>query len=256
MASFALEFPPISHLVEWPAFLFEDSPFAVNKITLIFLFALVCTLSLFIIGGRRQALVPTGVQNLVESSVDFIREGVVMQTMGHDGLSWVPFLTSLFFFILFTNITGIIPVMQMPANARMAMPMVFAVMIWVLFIAVGIKHQGPFGYVKSVLFPPGVPKALYVLVTPIEFISTFLVRPFSLAVRLFANLLAGHILLVTFGVLAAALWAAKPTLVIVPLPFLMLVFLTGFEVLVAFLQAYIFTILAAVYIGGAMHPEH
>ncbi|MBI1844072.1 MAG: F0F1 ATP synthase subunit A [Actinobacteria bacterium] len=256
MASFALEFPPISHLVEWPAFLFEDSPFAVNKITLIFLFALVCTLSLFIIGGRRQALVPTGVQNLVESSVDFIREGVVMQTMGHDGLSWVPFLTSLFFFIFFTNITGIIPVMQMPANARMAMPIVFAVMIWVLFIAVGIKHQGPFGYVKSVLFPPGVPKALYVLVTPIEFISTFLVRPFSLAVRLFANLLAGHILLVTFGVLAAALWAAKPTLVIVPLPFLMLVFLTGFEVLVAFLQAYIFTILAAVYIGGAMHPEH
>ena len=101
-----------------------------------------------------------------------------------------------------------------------------------------------------------MPKALYLLVTPIEFISTFLVRPFSLAVRLFANLLAGHILLVTFGVLAAALWAAKPTLVIVPLPFLMLVFLTGFEVLVAFLQAYIFTILAAVYIGGAMHPEH
>ncbi|MGC1512110.1 MAG: F0F1 ATP synthase subunit A [Acidimicrobiales bacterium] len=256
MASFALEFPPISHLVEWPAFLFEDSPFAVNKITLIFLFAAVCTLSLFIIGGRRQALVPTGVQNVVESSVDFIREGVVMQTMGRDGLSWVPFLTSLFFFIFFTNITGIIPVVQMPANARMAMPLVFAVMIWVLFIAVGIKHQGPFGYVKSVLFPPGVPKALYLLVTPIEFISTFLVRPFSLAVRLFANLLAGHILLVTFGVLAAALWAAKPTLVIVPLPFLMLVFLTGFEVLVAFLQAYIFTILAAVYIGGAMHPEH
>lgn len=256
MASFALEFPPISHLVEWPAFLFEDSPFAVNKITLIFLFAAVCTLSLFIVGGRRQALVPTGVQNVVESSVDFIREGVVMQTMGRDGLSWVPFLTSLFFFIFFTNITGIIPVVQMPANARMAMPLVFAVMIWVLFIAVGIKHQGPFGYVKSVLFPPGVPKALYLLVTPIEFISTFLVRPFSLAVRLFANLLAGHILLVTFGVLAAALWAAKPTLVIVPLPFLMLVFLTGFEVLVAFLQAYIFTILAAVYIGGAMHPEH
>ncbi len=256
MASFALEFPPISHLVEWPAFLFEDSPFAVNKITLIYLFALVCTLSMFLIGGRRRALVPTGVQNVVESSVDFIREGVVLQTMGRDGLSWVPFLTSLFFFIFFTNITGIIPVMQMPANARMAMPMVFALMIWVLFIAVGVKHQGPFGYLKSVLFPPGVPVFLYILVTPIEFISTFLVRPFSLAVRLFANLLAGHILLVTFGVLAAALWAAKPTVVIVPLPFLMLVFLTGFEVLVAFLQAYIFTILAAVYIGGAMHPEH
>ncbi|MGK2957088.1 MAG: F0F1 ATP synthase subunit A [Acidimicrobiales bacterium] len=256
MAFLALEFPPISHLVEWPAFLLEGTPFAVNKITLIYVFAVVCTLSIFIIGGRKKSLVPTGVQNLAESSVDFIREGVVLQTMGPDGLSWVPFLCSLFFFILFTNITGIIPIVQMPANARMAMPVFFAVLTWFLFIIVGIKYQGPFGYLKSVLFPPGVPKALYILVTPIEFISTFLVRPFSLAVRLFANLLAGHILLVTFGVLAAALWAAKPTVVIVPLPFLMLVFLTGFEVLVAFLQAYIFTILAAVYIGGAMHPEH
>jgi F-type H+-transporting ATPase subunit a len=101
-----------------------------------------------------------------------------------------------------------------------------------------------------------VPKALYLLVTPIEFVSTFLVRPFSLAVRLFANMLAGHILLVTFAVLSAALWVAQWYAVFLPLPALMLVFLTGFEILVAFLQAYIFTILAAVYIGGAMHPEH
>ena len=118
--------------------------------------------------------------------------------------------------------------------------------------------QGVGGYFKSVLFPPGVPKALYILVTPIEFISNILVRPFSLAVRLFANLLAGHILLVTFAVLANALLTAdSPALVPVGvLPIVMLVFLTGFEVLVAFLQAYIFTILAAVYIGGAVHPEH
>ncbi len=91
---------------------------------------------------------------------------------------------------------------------------------------------------------------------PIEFVSTFLVRPFSLAVRLFANLLAGHILLVTFAVLTASLWVTEWYAVFMPLPFLMLLFLTGFELLVAFLQAYIFTILTAVYIGGAMHPEH
>jgi F-type H+-transporting ATPase subunit a len=82
------------------------------------------------------------------------------------------------------------------------------------------------------------------------------VRPFSLAVRLFANMLAGHLLLVTFAVLCAALWTAKPTAVILPLPFAMLILLTGFEILVAVLQAFIFTILTAVYIGGAMHPEH
>jgi F-type H+-transporting ATPase subunit a len=144
----------------------------------------------------------------------------------------------------------------MPANARMAVPLFLALMVWVIFNAVGVANQGPIGYLKSSLFPPGVPKALYLLVTPIEFVSTFLVRPFSLAVRLFANLLAGHILLVTFAVLTAALWVQQWYAVFMPLPFLMLLFLTGFELLVAFLQAYIFTILTAVYIGGAMHPEH
>jgi F-type H+-transporting ATPase subunit a len=99
--------------------------------------------------------------------------------------------------------------------------------------------------------------ALYLLVTPIEFVSTFLVRPFSLAVRLFANMLAGHILLVTFAVLTSALVGSASVLIaIAPLPFVVLILLTVFEILVAFLQAYIFTILTAVYIGGAMHPEH
>ena len=131
-----------------------------------------------------------------------------------------------------------------------------ALVVWAVFNIVGISKQGVGHYFKNSLFPPGVPKALYVLVTPIELVSTFIVRPFSLAVRLFANLLAGHILLVTFAVLASALWTKSVLAVIVPLPAVMLVLLTGFEVLVAFLQAYIFTILAAVYIGGAMHPEH
>src|SRR4029079_17278067 len=89
-------------------------------------------------------------------------------------------------------------------NARMAGPAVLALIVWVTFIVVGFKHQG-LRYFKLALFPPGVPKALYILVTPIEFISTFIVRPFSLAVRLFANMLAGHILLVTFAVLTITL---------------------------------------------------
>jgi F-type H+-transporting ATPase subunit a len=119
-----------------------------------------------------------------------------------------------------------------------------------------VMSQGPGGYLKSVLFPPGVPVALYLLITPIEFISVFIIRPFSLAVRLFANLLAGHILVVTFAVLTAALFTGSWLIAFIPLPFTMLVFVFLFEVLVSFLQAYIFTILAAVYIGGAMHPEH
>ena len=165
---------------------------------------------------------------------------------------------SLFTFIYLCNVPGIIPFLQMPATARMALPAALALMVWVVYNGAGIKHQGFGGYFKSVLFPPGVPKALYILVTPIEFISAIIVRPFSLAVRLFANMLAGHILLVTFALLTESLFQAKDK-ILIPfgvLPMGMLIFLTGFEVLVAFLQAYIFTILTAVYIGGAVHPEH
>ena len=254
--TFALEFPPISHLVEWPEFVAEGSAFAVSKIVLIYLLAVVLTLGLFLIGGRKAALVPTGMQNVAESSVDFIRNGIVLQTMGPDGLVWTPFLLSLFMFIFFNNILEVIPGWQMPGNARMAMPMFLAVVVWITFNVVGVVKQGPIHYLKNSLFPPGVPKALYLLVTPIELVSVFLVRPFSLAVRLFANLLAGHILLVTFAILSAALWVKAPVAAILPLPIAVLILLTGFEVMVAFLQAYIFTILTAVYIGGAMHPDH
>jgi len=257
--TFALDFPPISHLVEWTDLTLDDSLFAINKIVLLYLLAAVLTILLFVLGGRRRALVPTGAQNVAEASLDFIDNGIILQTIGPEGLHkrWVqPFLTSIFFFVLFTNITEVVPFIQMPANARMAMPATLALLVWVLFNGVGVMNQGLGGYLRSSLFPPGVPKALYLLVTPIEFVSTFLVRPFSLAVRLFANMLAGHILLVTFAVLSAALWVGQWYAAFLPLPALMLVFLTGFEILVAFLQAYIFTILAAVYIGGAMHPEH
>jgi F-type H+-transporting ATPase subunit a len=257
--TFALEFPPISHLVEWTDLALDDSLFAINKIVLIYLLATVLTILLFWLGGRRKALVPVGAQNVAEASLDFIDNGIILQTIGPEGLhkKWIqPFLTSVFFFVFFTNITEVIPFIQMPANARMAMPAALALLVWLLFNGVGVANQGLGGYLKSSLFPPGVPKALYLLVTPIEFVSTFLVRPFSLAVRLFANMLAGHILLVTFAVLSAALWVGQWYAAFLPLPALMLVFLTGFEILVAFLQAYIFTILAAVYIGGAMHPEH
>jgi F-type H+-transporting ATPase subunit a len=106
------------------------------------------------------------------------------------------------------------------------------------------------------VIPPGVPKFLLPLVAIIELVSTFLVRPFSLAVRLFANMLAGHLILVTFAIITAELFAAKVTVVIWPFSFLLLTGLTAFELLVAFLQAFIFTILAAVYIGSSMHPEH
>jgi F-type H+-transporting ATPase subunit a len=250
----ALKFPEINQLLRW-----KDLFPGFNKIALIAILATVISIVLFILATRRPTTeAPKGARNFAEVIVEFIENGVIMQTMGKEGLGWTPFLLTTFLFIYLCNVPGIIPFFQMPATARMAVPMFLALLVWVVFNATGIKHQGVGGYLKSVLFPPGVPKALYILVTPIELISVFLVRPFSLAVRLFANMLAGHILLITFALLSEALFQAKDV-ILIPfgiLPFFMLLFITSFEVLVAFLQAYIFVILAAVYIGGAAHPEH
>jgi len=251
---FALEFPPINEILRWR----EVAP-SLNKVGLIAVAAALIAIVVFILATRQDhRKAPTGVRNFAETTVEFVENGIVMQTMGRDGLGWTPFLLSLFVFIYLCNAPGIIPILQMPATARMAIPAFLSILVWVIYNGAGIKHQGFGGYFKSVLFPPGVPKALYALVTPIEFISTIIVRPFSLMVRLFANMLAGHIILVTFALLSEALFQARDK-VLVPfgvLPMFMLIFLTGFEVLVAFLQAYIFTILTAVYIGGAVHPEH
>ena len=248
----AIEFPPVSHLVEWPDLVGEGN-YAINKVVILMFLGVVVVFGIFMVAASRRSLVPRGVQNLAETIVEFIQEQVILQTMGRDGLVWTPFLLTLFTFIAALNLIGLIPFVQMPVNARIALPALMAVVVWFVFIVVGIVKQGPIGYFKSVMFPPGVPKALYLLVSPIELVSTIIVRPLSLAVRLFANLLAGHLILVSFAVITAAL--AK---YVVPalLSGALLVALTAFEVLVALLQAYIFTILAAVYIGGAMHPEH
>jgi F-type H+-transporting ATPase subunit a len=252
---YGLKFPPIGEILNWPDILFEDTIFGFNKIAIICLISAGLTLLLFFLGAKKE-MVPRGLQNLMEVSVEFVRKEIVLPTIGPDGMRFVPFLLALFFFIFWCNLAGIIPFIQMPATARMAIPATLTLFVYLVFLVVGFRAQGVGGYLKSTLFPPGVPKVIYALVTPIEFVSVFLVRPFSLAVRLFANLLAGHILLVTFAVLTAALWVTDWYAIFLPFPFIMLVFLTAFELLVAFLQAYIFAILAGVYIGGSLHPDH
>jgi F-type H+-transporting ATPase subunit a len=252
----AIEFPPVSHVVEWPSILLGDTPFAINKVVLLMWLSALIGFVVFFLAGRRGGLVPTGVQNFAESVVDFIRNGIILQTMGPDGLGWTPFLLTLFVFIFLGNMWEVVWIAQMPVNGRIAFPALMAVVVWFLFNYVGIRSQGLFGYLKSMLFPPGVPKALYILVTPIELVSTLLVRPLSLAVRLFANMLAGHLLLVSFAIITASVFDPSLLIAIWPFSLGLLIALTGFEVLVSVLQAFIFTILTAVYIGGAMHPEH
>ncbi|MBJ7398404.1 MAG: F0F1 ATP synthase subunit A, partial [Ilumatobacteraceae bacterium] len=172
----SFEFPPINELLRW-----KDVVPGLNKVGMIAVAAALIGTLLFLAAARKDPKVaPTGSRNLAEVTVEFIENNIIMQTMGRDGLGWTPFLLTLFLFVYLCNMPGIIPFIQMPATARMAIPMFLAVLVWVVFNVQGIKHQGFFGYFKSVLFPPGVPKALYLLVTPIEFISTLIVRPFSL----------------------------------------------------------------------------
>jgi F-type H+-transporting ATPase subunit a len=253
MSLLGVDVPPVSHVTNW-----GTGPLGFNKTAAVYIFAALATMLVFYLGTRRKdALVPAGLlQNTAESGVGFVRNQVIMQTIGPDGLGYLPYLTALFFFIFFSNITEIVPGVQFPANARFGVPLMFALVTWVIYNVVGVVKQGPLHYLKNSTIPPGVPKAILPLVMIIEFVSTFVVRPFSLAVRLFANMLAGHLILVTFAVLSAALWAAKPTVVIMPFSFALLVAMTGFEILVSFLQAFIFTILTAVYIGSSMHPDH
>ena len=251
----AIDFPPISHAVEWKI-LFGGDTFGVNKVVGLMWLSAALVFVFFFVASRRQALIPAGVQNLAESAVDFIRNGIILQTMGEDGLYWTPFLLTMFSFIFVCNIWEIVPGVQMPVNARIALPMFMALLVYVLYHFIGIKKQGLGGYLKSSLVPPGVPKLILPLLVFIELITLLITKPLSLCVRLFANMFAGHLLLITFAVISATLLAVQWQIVILPFSGFLLIALTGFEVLVAFLQAFIFTILTAVYIGQSMHPEH
>jgi len=250
-----LTFPPINELIRW-----RDIFTGFNKVGLIAVLAALIGIAVFLLAGSKDPLkAPKGVRNLAETGVEFIEDQIVMQTMGKDGLGWTPFLLSLFIFIYLCNVPGIIPIFQMPATARMAIPLFLALVVWVIYNAVGFKHNG-IKYITAMAWPPGVPVGMKPLVGVIELLSNIVLRPFSLAVRLFANMLAGHMLLITFAFLSnAMLFAETKQLLLKPmaiLPFFMLVFLTAFEVLVGFLQAYIFTILTAVFIDSARHTAH
>ena len=223
---FGLEFPPINAILRW-----KDLFPTFNKIALIAVAAALIGIIIFLLAGNREGTkAPRGVRNLAEIIVEFIEDQIVMPTMGRAGLRWTPFLVSLFVFILLCNIPGVLPILQMPATARIAIPLTLSLLVWVIFICVGVRHQG-LGYFGHLIWPPGVPTALKPLVGVIEFVSTILIRPFSQTVRLMANMMAGHILLVTFALLTEALVEAETSkFILVPmgiLPFGMLLFLTG-----------------------------
>lgn len=207
---------------------------------------------------RSPKLVPRGIQNVGEVGILFVRDQILRPQLGKRGDKWLPFLVSLFFFIWINNIMGIIPILYFPAMSKYGYPVALAAIVWVIYIGLGIKHQGLVGYFKSLTIPSGSPAWILPLLIPIEFFSNVLVRPFTLSIRLFANMLAGHVLLLVFtlaswylltvsaGALHSAVGVASAAV-----SFIVTILVTGLEVLVQALQAFIFTILTATYISGA-----
>lgn len=241
-----------------PAIFFEGTPFEFTRITLVQLVAFTAISLFFILAFRKVNIVPRGMQNLGEVAIDFIRVNVVESVMGERGLRYLPYLVTLFFFILAMNLAGVFPGLNIAGTSVVAIPVMLAILSWVIFNAAGIRKHGAAKYFKDNLFPPGVPAGIYPLLTPIEFLSTFILRPVTLTIRLLANMMAGHFMLVlfmsgaTFLLLSADAWLKPFGLVSAAMGFA----ITGFEVFIALLQAYIFTLLTALYIAGAESEHH
>jgi len=203
----------------------------------------------------KPKLVPRGVQNVGELGMLFVRDQILRPMMGKRGDGYLPFLVGLFFFIWFANLMEIIPVLQFPVMSHIAFPISLMLMVYITYNFVSIKNLGFAGYFKSMI-PSDVPAGILVLVAPLEILQYIIVRPFTLAIRLFGNMFAGHILVAVFTIATWYLVSASIGLVFAAASFVMTVVLTGFEMLIQALQAYIFTILTAQYIGGAYEAAH
>lgn len=237
--------------------LFVGTPFEMTRISLMGLLMTGVVSLFFVMAFAKPKLVPSGVQNLGEMAVDLVQKNVIDEALGDKGKKYAPYLISMFWLLLAFNITGILPTMHLPITSVIAIPLMFAVIAWLVFNIQGIRALGFWHYLKANLFPPGIPWPIYILVTPIEFVSTFILRPLTLTIRLLANMMAGHLLLVLFFSATSALLLADGFVKVFAIPsYLMGLAFTLFEILIAILQAYIFTLLTAVYIDSATSEEH
>jgi F-type H+-transporting ATPase subunit a len=223
---------------------------SINKAVLMMWVVVALVAVLMVKASSSRKLVPSKLQNMAEMVAEFIRN-IILDTMGQKGMKFFPLVATLFLFILFCNLLGLIPG-SYTVTSQIAVTAVFAVAVYGLSVVLGFVLHG----VKflGILVPPGTPGWLLPLMIPIEFISQ-LARPISLAVRLFANMTAGHVILgVLFGL------AISGGLLIGWLPFAFTVAMYGLELGIAFIQAYIFTVLSCVYLGDAVtlhgHSEH
>ncbi len=232
----------------------------INRTMILNIVAALVVVWFFLAAFRKRSLIPGKMQAFGEAALGFVRDEIAVGIIGpKHGLKYFPYLASIFFFILIGNLMEVFPLTLFPITSRIGLPIFLALITWLLFLIAGVREQGIGGYFGHLVWPPGVPTALKPLVGLIELVSVILVRPFSLAVRLFANLAAGHVMLALMLLSSWVFLTSLPTGNVNGLwGFLWAglgLFIYVFEILVAVLQAYIFTLLSAVYIQTSVEVE-
>lgn len=241
-----------------PALFGEGTIFEFTRINLAQVIATVVLVLVLLLGTRRLRVVPGRGQSLLELGFGFVREQIAYQTLGEkDGKRFLPLLTAMFLGILFMNLTGAIPGINISGTAVAGAPAFLAIVAYIAFIYAGIRKHGGFRFLKNTLMPPGVPVFLLPIIMVVELISTFVARPVSLFLRLLLNMIAGHMMLVLFfGATHFFLLSMNWLTPFAAGTFALSFAFTLFEILVYVLQAYVFTILTAVYIQLAVAEEH
>jgi F-type H+-transporting ATPase subunit a len=245
-------------LFEWKP-LFHIGPLGVAKPIVLCWLVMIVVVGFFWAAFAKPKLVPRGAQNVGEVAYMFVRDEIGRPFLGKDADKWMRLLLPLFFFVWIGNLMSVIPFAQFPVNSRIGFPAILAVLIYLTFWFVGIKQQGFFGLLKNATMPPDLPKGLYLIVIPIEFVSTFFIRPFTHAVRLFANMFAGHILIALFATVSFHFLWEKVTPLGLPvgvLGVILTIVMTAFELFIQAVQAYVFTLLAAFYISAGLYADH
>lgn len=242
-----------SHLTPF----FTISGFEFSKQMLLVLLSVVIIGAFFIAAARKRKMVPGKLQFLGEMGYDFVRNGVAKDVIGaKDYKKFVPLLFALFFFILLNNLFGAIPFIQLPSFSHVSGAYVLAALVYITWIGVGLKING-LRYFKLAVVPSGVPWYILPLVVPIEIISNFVVRPMTHSLRLFATMLAGHLIVMIAGsgieflIAQESIWL-KGTSILVLVGATAMYML---EALIMVLQAYVFVLLTAIYIEGAVHAD-
>ena len=242
-----------------PSYIFKPfftiGSFSFTKPMLLVLICMLIVIGFFWTAFGNPKLVPRGAQNLGELGITFVRDQILRPMMGKRGDGYLPFLVSLFFFIWVANLMEIIPVAQFPPMSIFAFPVALMLMVYGTYTYLGIKHQGLGGYFANMI-PKDVPAPILIILAPVEIAQYIIIRPFTLAIRLFANMFAGHILLLVFTLATWYLFSLSIGLLFSVTSFVLTIVLTAFEMLIQALQAYIFTILTAQYIGGSLEAGH